>query len=135
MIDFCNFILVESNKKENKSLCKDCDYVLITPKDVEPPPIPCRKHLIPKNFRHKIQSKSPSIFVKAINFTQALFKHVLSGGERTSPKERNRRLEICKSCEMFDGYSCTKCGCPITAQTKLISKLDWANQHCPIKKW
>lgn len=82
-----------------------------------------------------IQQKSLPITKKAINFLKALYKYILSGGQRTTKKERDRRLSICQSCEYYDGSSCTQCGCPITRYQAYISKLDWKTEKCPKDKW
>lgn len=132
MPEFCSFVLIQEDGDRLKYKCSKCTHILTMPKTIsEPPLIPCRKDL---NEQVR-QQRSPNLFKKIMNFIKASYRHIITGGKRTSPIERNRRLSICKSCEMFDGRACMKCGCPITAHAKFISKLDWASQHCPLKKW
>jgi len=48
---------------------------------------------------------------------------------KVDEKERNRRLEICHSCEHFSAPRCTLCGCFMNFKTTLTSS------NCPIHKW
>lgn len=133
MPEFCDFIFIEDVGDNKKYRCSKCTHILTMPKTIQDPPlIPCRKDLNQQRYN---KNKLPSFFTRLSNFIRALYRHIISGGKRTSPIERNRRLNICRSCEHFNGHACTKCGCPITAHAKFISKLDWASQHCPLKKW
>jgi len=107
---FCNLI----NTKDDEFICTICENRYIVPDfDIDLPKLLCKK----------------------VNFIVALIKHLLNGGKRTSKEERDRRYSICQGCEFFDKSSCTQCGCPISRHEKFISKLDWANQHCPVGKW
>lgn len=131
---FCNFKLIDTNNISDTYICNNCDYKLVVDNGSELPYIPCRRYIIETNINRKITRNIP-IYKKIKNFAYALIKHIMGGAKRTTMSERQKRLEICKSCEFFDGYACQQCGCPITQQAKFISKLDWANQHCPINKW
>lgn len=46
-------------------------------------------------------------------------------------RERQRRLNVCKSCEfiVLDDMRCTKCGCFMMVKTGV------AASKCPINKW
>ena len=142
-IQFFEDIFCDLESTDNNTLykCKNCMTTYKTSKpDLK---IPCLNKLSKNNilidntyqvesvFRHN----KPSFLIKIQNFLTALYKHMMSGARRTSAQERHRRYDICSSCEFFDGSACTKCGCPISRQARFISKLDWADQHCPIDKW
>jgi len=45
--------------------------------------------------------------------------------------ERERRLEICKTCEKFDSFftRCKECGCFLKIKTWFM------NSRCPLDKW
>lgn len=131
---FCSFTLIDTNNISDTYVCDNCDYKLVVDNGAEIPYIPCRRHILQTQI-HKNASIKISFYKKVSNFLYALIKHILGGAKRTSMSERQKRLDICKICEFFDGHSCQQCGCPITQQAKFISKLDWANQHCPINKW
>ena len=78
---------------------------------------------------------SPGLLAKAVNFAASAAAHVAAGLPRASQEEIERRFSLCKSCDRFDGRACTLCGCPIKRESKMISKLAWANESCPIGKW
>jgi hypothetical protein len=129
---FCNLI----NTKDDEFICTICENRYIVPDfDIDLPKLLCKK-LIAKN-NPSIKKIKTKIFIgkRILNFIVALIKHLLNGGKRTSKEERDRRYSICQGCEFFDKSSCTQCGCPISRHEKFISKLDWANQHCPVGKW
>lgn len=131
---FCEF---KPTEDKYKFICKLCDTILqydddgTDINDLEHPLIPCST----KIARQENQKLLPSIPQRIKNFVKSLYNHIISGAKRTSPKERNRRLEICSKCEYYDGKVCLQCGCPILRQANFISKLDWKDQHCPIDKW
>lgn len=77
----------------------------------------------------------PSLLQKTRNFATSAAAHVAAGMPRASQEEIERRFSLCKSCDRFDGRACTLCGCPIKRESKMISKLAWANESCPIGKW
>jgi hypothetical protein len=47
----------------------------------------------------------------------------------------NARYQICNSCEFFQNFSCTKCGCVISSRTDMSNKLADPKANCPINKW
>lgn len=76
------------------------------------------------------------------NFSVASITHLLKACPTCDDAEINRRHAICKDCQLYVkksdnvGYcSHAKCGCSISNMDGFISKLAWADQHCPIKKW
>lgn len=77
----------------------------------------------------------PSLLQKAKNFVKSTSRHIANGMQQASEEEISRRFTICQGCEFFDGKACKKCGCPIVREQKLISKLSWANEKCPMNKW
>jgi uncharacterized paraquat-inducible protein A len=76
-------------------------------------------------------------FNKIVTFLKALVWHIWLGFPKSSQNEINRRLDICKSCDMFDkkNSQCLVCGCNINNKKIFMNKLAWADQHCPIDKW
>jgi len=68
---------------------------------------------------------------KLKNKIDSLNDAVLQGVELAEEDVRNKRLEICQSCEhLFKPTgNCMKCGCFVKAKTQLKAA------ECPIKKW
>lgn len=79
----------------------------------------------------------PNLFRRAINFTKATAKHLLHGSPKASSDEIQRRMSICRTCDLFDGKICThkRCGCNVNTEHKFLNKLAWADQSCPDKHW
>ncbi|HBR04195.1 MAG TPA: hypothetical protein DD722_00315 [Lachnospiraceae bacterium] len=48
---------------------------------------------------------------------------------RVSDEEYDRRLDICKECELLNAGTCFACGCYV--ELKAVYK----DGHCPKKKW
>ena len=71
----------------------------------------------------------PSVFQQAKNFTKAVAKHAMNGGQGVPPAVKKSRLDLCSGCEFLSGDRCSKCGCFVSAKT------DWASERCPIGKW
>lgn len=133
-MNFCNFECVETQEQDIvKCKCSYCNNTLTMPQKLsdDKPLIPCNR------TSNQINNKTepPRFFTKFKNFIVALYQHIKSGRKRSSPFLRRKRYKICQDCDLFDGNICTKCGCPIKAKANFISKLDWADQHCPIGKW
>lgn len=64
------------------------------------------------------------------NFTSSLFNHSLNLFKNVDSKTKNKRLEICATCEhLKDGGACNLCGCFLQIKTS------WASEKCPIDKW
>lgn len=80
-------------------------------------------------------NRTPGLHEKIYNFIKALIRHLLDGFRKTSKKEKNRRLSICKVCEFYNGTACTKCGCPITMKDNFANKVNWKSEKCPENKW
>lgn len=76
----------------------------------------------------------PSTMVKLARFTVAAVKHIANGAPTASDELIEERLNICKGCEFYTGYSCRKCGCTINSK-KLVSKVAWEDSKCPVGKW
>lgn len=81
------------------------------------------------------QESAPGLLDKVKNFTTAAAKHIAAGMPRASEEEVALRFAICQGCEFLKDNACMKCGCHISGDKKLISKLSWADQKCPIGKW
>jgi len=77
----------------------------------------------------------PSTSEMAASFAKSIGSFVKSGFTTADSETLNFRLEICKSCELWDesGFAktgrCKKCGCSTQA------KLRMATEKCPIGKW
>ena len=72
---------------------------------------------------------------KAWRFSLAAIKHACRGMPSCSQEQINERLRICKGCRHWSGKSCSKCGCACNGNKKVLNKLAWADQECPIGKW
>ena len=80
--------------------------------------------------------RQPTISDMVINFSRAVFGFVKSGCKVVSEDEFKRRLEICRSCDLWDETArrgmgkCKhfKCGCTKVKHWMEISK-------CPLGKW
>jgi len=77
----------------------------------------------------------PSLLTRAANFTKAAAQHVAAGMPRCDQVEIDRRFAICTGCEYRTDDLCQVCGCWIRREPGAVSKLAWADQHCPIGKW
>lgn len=87
------------------------------------------------------RARPPGVLQKAVNFTKSAAGHLVAGMPMCTEQEVAARFAICAGsdsttkCEFFNGQSCDKCGCPISAEKRTISKLAWATQSCPVGKW
>jgi hypothetical protein len=82
--------------------------------------------------------KGPSLARKAVNFSGAVVKHVANGGRQCTDEEIAARYAKCEACAKWRrGDHCThpSCGCPVSPKRKLVSKLCWASESCPIGEW
>lgn len=82
----------------------------------------------------KSKEKYPSVFKMARSFAGAAaeeIKAIASGVDSISKEEKQKRLDICSSCDFFEKKHgrCKKCGCI------LLLKASWRSQECPIGKW
>jgi hypothetical protein len=77
----------------------------------------------------------PGVAKRAANFVVAAAGHIASGARRATDEQVAARFAICQGCEQFDGKGCARCGCAITPERKIVSKLSWAEQECPVGKW
>ena len=75
--------------------------------------------------------RSPSLAKKAMNLANSTVKHVSTGMAQAEKKEREKRLEICVSCDRYNAEdkTCLECGCYLEIKTK------WASEACPIGLW
>jgi hypothetical protein len=131
---FCDFI--KSDTEDGSYICKNCgNKMLYSSVDGEVPMIPCAVKLS-KPIQAPKEFIPPQLkwYEKLYNFVYAVIKHIRTGAKRTTLEERTTRLNICTSCEYYDGVA-SQCGCPITRYQQYISKLDWKDQKCPIGKW
>jgi hypothetical protein len=106
--------------------------------DTHPVPVPrkckyCAIYTTNPKMREKWDNdETPGILQKAVNFTKAAFNHLKHGLTILPPEKSQERLNICHSCEMFDGKNTCrhkKCGCQLSV------KATWAEQECPLNKW
>jgi hypothetical protein len=75
------------------------------------------------------------LLTKVANFAAAAVQHVAAGAPRCTDEQIAARHDICLGCEHYQGGACTQCGCPVSREKNLISKLAWADQSCPVGKW
>lgn len=67
----------------------------------------------------------PPIAEQVANLAGAAGRFVASGGELSTPGERERRLAICHDCEQFADGRCRLCGC------RLAVKIAMKSEGCP----
>ncbi len=120
----CSFFQIDANNYK----CSDCGLTMYSA-DGSPPVFVCNNKL-PRN-----ENNIPSFIEKMKNFARASVDHVKSGAKLASDSTIQNRYNECLRCEFFIKESCSKCGCPIFAHKKYISKLSWAEQSCPVGKW
>lgn len=82
----------------------------------------------------------PSVFVRGLNFTAALFRHAANGFRTRTPAEIEERLEICQACpyrvDINGVVNCTKCGCMCQGNNDIfLNKLAWTSETCPDGRW
>lgn len=70
-------------------------------------------------------------FNMAGRFTKAVFNHAKDGFKKVDSEIFQKRLDICKTCELFDKDQtrCKQCGCFLNV------KASWASEKCPVDKW
>lgn len=78
-----------------------------------------------------IETKPPNLVHRAVKFASAATKHILSGRPKATPDQIAARLEICNTCDLFDGKHCKECGCACNGTSNFMNKLAWADQECP----
>ena len=72
----------------------------------------------------------PSIARQAVNLATAVAAHVATGAKAATNAERERRLAICRGCELLrDDGRCAACGCATAV------KAAWDEQRCPLGRW
>lgn len=77
----------------------------------------------------------PGLVTKAANFAASAAAHVAAGMPRATDEQVAARFAICQGCEHLQAGKCAQCGCPIVRERRLISKLAWAGESCPVGKW
>jgi hypothetical protein len=77
----------------------------------------------------------PGILERAGSFARSAVRHVAQGAPRCTDEQVAERFAICQQCEHYTGSACRKCGCGVSGQRGLVSKLSWAGESCPAGKW
>lgn len=77
----------------------------------------------------EVKIPEPSLLDKAKSLAVATARHIAGGMKSVDADEKNRRLQICQTCEFFRQGVCSRCGCTCSV------KAGWASEHCPIGKW
>lgn len=122
---FCEF----STQDGGLYICNKCGLKLFS-SDGNAPIFICKYHT------SQMQKEPIPSFVERIkNFAKATADHLGNGCKLASDDTISQRYSTCQNCEFFIKQSCSKCGCPIFANKKYISKLSWAEQSCPVNKW
>ena len=57
------------------------------------------------------------------------YKDTIKAEDRVSEEEYERRLTICKRCELLNAGTCGACGCYV--ELRAVAEAG----HCPYKKW
>lgn len=65
------------------------------------------------------------------NFSNSIHNYINSGFKNVSKETKNKRLNICSSCEYYNSIfsQCSQCGCLLEIKTT------WATEKCPLDKW
>lgn len=71
----------------------------------------------------------PGLLRMALTATRAMAGFAGSGFKTTPPDVRQRRLQVCSTCEHHTGVRCKICGCFTAAKSRLLQ------ESCPIGKW
>ena len=62
-------------------------------------------------------------------------RNAATGFRQSSVETLAGRLAICQTCEKFDGFHCTECGCNCNGNANFFNKLALASERCPLGKW
>ena len=75
--------------------------------------------------------RGPSFWNTVSNFSRAMYDWSKKGFEVSSKEESERRLNICKSCPLYENLRCkhADCGCFVNAKARV------ATESCPVGKW
>ena len=73
----------------------------------------------------------PPLKEQAANFAGSMVNFAKSGFKTCGEEEKERRLEICRGCALFDSESvrCTKCGCALKYKAGI------EGEKCPLGLW
>lgn len=73
----------------------------------------------------------PPLKEQAVNFAGSMVDFVKSGFKTCGEEEKERRLEICRGCALFDSESvrCSKCGCALKYKAGI------EGEKCPLGLW
>jgi tetratricopeptide (TPR) repeat protein len=71
----------------------------------------------------------PGILRLALSAAKAVVNYVGSGLATVSPATRQRRLDVCATCEFHTGVRCRVCGCFTAVKTWL------PHEACPLDRW
>ena len=71
------------------------------------------------------------VFNLAGKFGKAVFNHAKDGFKKVDDETFSKRMEICKSCDLFNSEQdrCMQCGCFLNV------KASWKSEKCPVDKW
>jgi len=77
------------------------------------------------------------IIKQIVNFTKAIIQHIRYGMKKSSSSDIDLRYSICLTCPSISPQKdqCLECGCYISIQKKVLNKLAWKDQKCPLNKW
>ena len=78
-----------------------------------------------------ISKSEPTLPHRVVTATKAVVKHAMNRFVAVDRKTREKRLNICRSCDRFNdkNISCSECGCYLQIKTS------WASEKCPLDKW
>lgn len=82
-------------------------------------------------FQRSNRKTTKTIAEKGVNLSKSVVKHGLNGFKNVSKEAQQRRLDICRGCELYnaENTSCNECGCYLNVKTS------WASESCPLNKW
>jgi hypothetical protein len=123
----CDNIVEQISATEFKHTCSICGQVAIVQSST------LKRTCVPNR---------PNWIQQATNFTKATKQFIQNNFRKCTEEEIASRLEICKTCELYEPKSenagiCNhvSCGCNLNKERVFLNKLAHANQECPLKKW
>lgn len=66
---------------------------------------------------------------KIVSFKETMKDFKNDKFEQSNDIEKDRRIEICKTCENYNNGTCKLCGCNMNLKSRINAA------HCPIGKW
>ena len=89
----------------------------------------------PSRIKRTSHPAKPSLLSRAMQYAQAMARHVADDATPTSPADFAFRESCCGSCPQNVDSTCVLCSCPLKANAFNDGKLSWRSESCPVGKW